>query len=251
MPVSRRRLLSKAGLVAAGTVAAPAVASDAARGAATGLRVLVVGAHPDDPETGAGGIICRYVEEGHDVCVLYLTTGEAGIPGTSHGEAARIRRAEALSACRILGARPLFAGQIDGDSRVDGAAYADMARIVAGEKPDVILVHWPIDTHRDHRHCAVLVLDAWQRGDRRASLYYYEVMTGTQTQVFQPTHYVDVGRVLARKHDACFAHVSQGIRETYQEYHGRMEVFRGMEAGLAHAEALVHHPTSPAGRLPR
>lgn len=55
------------------------------------LKVLVVGGHPDDPESGCGGTIARYAEAGHAVTVLYLTRGEAGIDGKSHDEAARIR----------------------------------------------------------------------------------------------------------------------------------------------------------------
>ena len=57
-------------------------------------KVLVIGAHPDDPETGCGGTICLLTEAGHEVVCVYLTRGEAGIPGKSHSEAAAIRVAE-------------------------------------------------------------------------------------------------------------------------------------------------------------
>ena len=46
------------------------------------LKVLVAGAHPDDPESGCGGTIARYVNEGHAVTALYLTRGEAGVVHT-------------------------------------------------------------------------------------------------------------------------------------------------------------------------
>src|SRR3954467_7733154 len=77
------------------------------------LKVVVVGGHPDDPESGCGGTMARLADLGHDVVAMYLTRGEAGIAGKAADEAAQIRTAEAQEACRILKARPIFAGQID------------------------------------------------------------------------------------------------------------------------------------------
>src|SRR5215475_6104846 len=58
------------------------------------LKIIVVGGHPDDPESGCGGAIARYADAGHDVVCLYLTRGEAGIRGKSADEAAAIRTRE-------------------------------------------------------------------------------------------------------------------------------------------------------------
>jgi len=82
------------------------------------------------------------------------------------------------------------------------------------EQPDLVLTHWPVDTHRDHRICSHLVYDAWLRMGRAFALYYFEVMSGVQTQNFAPTDFVDVGSLLARKHEACAVHASQHIAET-------------------------------------
>jgi len=177
--------------------------------AAAKVKVLVVGGHPDDPESGCGGTIARYADTGNEVLVLYLTRGEAGIPGTSHDDAARIRTAESERACTLLGATPRFFGQIDGDTRVDRAAYAAMRELLTQERPDVLLTHWPVDTHPDHRAASLLAYDAWLRTGQKAALGYFEVLTGDQTQLFRPTDYVDITAVAQRKRDACFAHVSQ------------------------------------------
>ena len=83
------------------------------------LKVVCVGAHPDDPESGCAGTLARYAAEGHKVTVVYLTRGERGISGKSLDEAARIRTAEAEAACKMLGATPRFVGQIDGDTEVN------------------------------------------------------------------------------------------------------------------------------------
>ncbi len=85
------------------------------------LKIVCVGAHPDDPESGCGGTLGRYAALGHAVTIIYLTRGERGIEGKSLDEAARIRTAECETACRIIGAKPVFFGQIDGATEVTRA----------------------------------------------------------------------------------------------------------------------------------
>jgi LmbE family N-acetylglucosaminyl deacetylase len=246
MPISRRdaiRLIAAPLSVAAlGDI--PLGATFAARPRRAKLKVLVAGGHPDDPESGCGGTIARYVAAGHDVVALYLTRGEAGIPGTSHDEAARIRTAESERACAILGATPRFGGQVDGDTHVDATAYATMRELLTHERPDVIFTHWPIDTHPDHRAVSLLVYDAWMHSGRSAALGWFEVLTGEQTEVFAPTDYVDITPVAQKKRDACFAHASQKPAEWYP-VHERMGRFRGMQHGCEVAEAFIRHDKGP------
>jgi LmbE family N-acetylglucosaminyl deacetylase len=248
MNVTRRealRLLSvPAGLAALGA-ASLSEAQEAGIHGANRLKVLVAGGHPDDPESGCGGTNARYVEAGHQVVTLYLTRGEAGIPGRSHEEAARIRTAEVGRACDILGAKPRFGGQVDGDTHVDDGAYAAMRALLEEERPDLILTQWPVDTHPDHRATSLLVYDAWLRTGKKAALYDFEVLTGEQTQVFRPTDYVDIGSVAERKRRACFAHARQ-LPEEWYPTHERMSRFRGMEHGCEQAEGFVHHDQSPS-----
>jgi LmbE family N-acetylglucosaminyl deacetylase len=209
------------------------------------LKIVVVGAHPDDPETICGGVMALYSNAGHEVVSAYLTRGEAGIEGKSYEEAASIRTAEALKACDILKARPIFLGQIDGNCEITKERNAQMIDFFKREKPDIILTHWPIDSHRDHRICSILVYDAWLATECKSALYYCEAMTGVQSQNFNPTDYIDITGVIKQKHLACFAHVSQEIEETYPEHHGKMELFRGMECGCDYAEAFVRHVKNP------
>jgi LmbE family N-acetylglucosaminyl deacetylase len=209
------------------------------------FKVLVTGAHPDDPESGCGGTIRRFVEMGHDVAALYLTRGEAGIEGVPHDEAAEIRTDEALQACEVLGTRPLFFGQIDGDTYVNREAYANMARVIENENPDLVFTHWPIDTHPDHRVTSNLVYNTWTRfrgNEARAfDLYYYEVLTGEQSQNFHPTHFVDITAVAAIKRQATFRHASQKPEEWFS-HHEKMDEFRGFQykPECKFAEGFVH-----------
>lgn len=204
------------------------------------LKIVCTGGHPDDPESGCGGTLARYTALGHPVTIVYLTRGEAGIAGKAHDEAAAIRSAECEAACKILGAKAVFAGQIDGATTIDAKAAESFGRILAAERPDVVLTQWPIDTHPDHQAASVLTFRAWQGGGRRFELFYYEVNLGSQTMGFRPTAYVDITSVRERKKAALFAHKSQDGEAIYRRHHEPMESFRGREAGTSAAEAFVH-----------
>ena len=242
---TRRAILEKTALAAAsGGIGLPLLSSEARSepsDMSRMLKVMVCGAHPDDPESGCGGTAALYSDLGHDVAMLYLTRGEAGIEGKSAQEAAAIRTAECQKACAILRARPIFAGQIDGNTEVSPSRYDDFRKILQAEHPDIVFTHWPIDTHRDHRSASLLVYDVWVGSGRKFDLYYFEVDQGSQTQLFHPTNYVDIGRTEGRKRAACFAHASQQPEQGFYQLHDRMNRFRGMEAGCELAEGFVRH----------
>ncbi len=192
--------------------------------------------------------MARYAELGHEVVSLYLTRGEAGIRGKSHEEAARIRTAEAEQACKVLGARPVFAGQIDGATEVTPEWYGKFRELLLGEKPDLVLVHWPVDTHLDHRAAYMLTYDAWQRAATKFGLYFFEVMSGMQTQNFAATHYVDITSTESKKRESCYAHRSQNP-DGFYPIHDQMNRFRGMEGGFRFAEAFVRYVGDPGEEL--
>lgn len=216
---------------------------------ATGLKVLVAGGHPGDPEYGCGGTIARYAQLGSRVTLLYLNRGEKGCPQQSSQVCANTRVAEAQHACAILGAKARFASSIDGESVVNATSYAEFHDILAAEKPDVLFTQWPIDNHRDHRALSVLTYDAWRRLGKSFGLYYYEVSDGEDTAMFTPTDFVDITTVEGEKRAACFAHQSQSPERFYGLQKQVMQ-FRGLESGHAYAEAFARHPESPQILLP-
>ena len=235
--LTRRSFVARS-LAAVGAAANP-LPRPSAHPSAAPLSVLCVGGHPDDPESGCGGTLARYAALGHTVTILYLTRGERGIEGKSLDEAARIRTAESEAACRILGAKPAFFGQIDGATELNHAQIDAMGRFLAGANPDIVFTHWPIDTHPDHQVASILSIRAWL-AQRAARLYFFEVNAGSQTQGFLPNTYVDISQVAEQKKTALFAHVSQDGRGIWREHHEIMAQWRGREAGVAAAEAFVH-----------
>ena len=212
------------------------------------LSVVCIGGHPDDPESGCGGTLARYAAAGHTVTIVYLTRGERGIEGKSLDEAARIRTAESEAACRILGATPRFFGQIDGATELTHAHVDAMTKLVAALKPDLILTHWPIDTHMDHQVASLLAIRAWM-SVKSADLFFFEVNAGSQTEGFKPDAYVDISAVVDQKKRALFAHVSQDGEGIWREHHEIMAAWRGREYGVKAAEGFVRHPRGETGLL--
>lgn len=212
-------------------------------------KVLVIGAHPDDPETGCGGTMARLISEGHEVVCVYMTRGERGIPGVGLDDAARIRTAEAIEACKVFGCRPVFLTQIDSAAEITPERYTEMIDLMKREKPDIVLSQWPLDHHRDHAICGILVLDAWRRVGRTFDLFFYEVMIGEQSKCFAPTDFVDITGFRDTKLKASLCHKSQKVEEWYDEYHTKMEVFRGMQYGCQYAESFIRFEQSPTRTL--
>ncbi len=202
-------------------------------------KVLVIGAHPDDPESMCAGTMLKLKDMGAQVVAVYLTSGEAGIPGKTYQEARTIRQAEARKACEMLGVRAVFLTQIDGNAEVNKERYAEMKALIEAEQPDMVITHWPIDSHRDHRVCSILVYDAWRMTGRGFDLYYSEVMTGMQTQNFTPSLWVDITDYRDKKIEAYLCHESQELEGAVKEYHDTMERMRGMECQAKYAEAFV------------
>ena len=215
-----------------------------AAGEARPRRVVCIGGHPDDPERCCGGTLRKLADAGHRVTVLYLTRGEMGIEGKSHGEAATIRTEEAVRACKVLRAEPRFFGQVHGATVFDQTTIALVARLLAELAPDLVFTHWPIDAHSDHQVASVLTIQARLRAARPFELYFFEAFNGEQSMGFRPTDYVDITDVHAAKREAAFCHASQKPTEYFYapDGKGRQDVidrFRGVEFGVQAAEAFV------------
>jgi LmbE family N-acetylglucosaminyl deacetylase len=138
-----------------------------------------------------------------------------------------------------MGTEPAFFGQIDGDTRVSREEVEKMSKLVAAQKPDIVITHWPIDTHMDHQVASVLAIRAFVGMGEKPQIYYFEVNTGSQSQGFLPNTYVDISGSLEKKKAALFAHKSQGGEEIWREHHQIMAAWRGREIGVTAAEGFV------------
>jgi LmbE family N-acetylglucosaminyl deacetylase len=132
-------------------------------------RVLVVTAHPDDPEFGAGGTVAKLVKEGREVTYVIVTNGNKGSGDrtTTSERLVPVREQEQRNAARVLGVeRVEFLGYEDGEVEDTRPFRLDITRQIRRWRPDLIITQNPNRTHtnfygwhRDHRITAGVVLD--------------------------------------------------------------------------------------------
>lgn len=196
------------------------------------IRILALGAHPDDIEVGCGGTLLHYADQGRRIFLMIMTEGELG------GEA-QVRAAEQGDAGKILGAEKIYwGGYPDTAIPNDRGLVQKIERVVQEVNPHMIFVHFPDDTHQDHRHLAMSTVSATRY---TKNVLFYE---GPTTQQFSPTVFVDIGEVLDRKIRALQAHASQ-VNKTNVEGLSIVDVtasaahFRGVQGRVKSAEGFV------------
>ena len=124
------------------------------------LRIMVIGAHPDDPDVSAGGTVALYTRAGHQVQMVSLTNGDAGHMEIGGAPLAWRRRLEAQAAGRTLGAAYLVLDHHDGELVPDLDLRREVIRLIRSFGPDLVLAPRPWDYHPDHRAAGQVVQDA-------------------------------------------------------------------------------------------
>jgi LmbE family N-acetylglucosaminyl deacetylase len=135
------------------------------------LRVLVVLAHPDDPDFFCGGTVARWCAQGHDVVYCLLTRGDKGSDDVDvDAEAMAAQRVvEQRAAAQVTGVREVvFLDYPDGYLIPDLLMRRDVTRVVRQTRPEIVITcdptnYFPSESyinHADHRAAGEVVLDA-------------------------------------------------------------------------------------------
>lgn len=219
------------------------------------MRVLAVGAHPDDLDLLCGGTLARFVREGHEVTMCHATLGDKGSYSESSESISRIRRAEAQRSAEICGATYETLGLEDAevcsaDTRQRRLAV-DLIRTV---RPDLIITHAPGDYMSDHTETSKLVVDSsfhatlplygtgTPHHNKVTPVYYMDTVAGLG---FNPSEFVDVSDVIDVKAAMLAAHQSQ---LTWLHDHDGVDIvgqmrtsaaYRGYQCGVAFAEGFT------------
>ena len=131
-------------------------------------RVMVITAHPDDSEFGAGGTVAKFVKEGREVAYCIVTNGNKGSGDRTMTpeRLATIRAEEQRNAARVVGVeRVIFLGYPDGEVEDTRDLRRDVSREIRRFRPDLVVCQNPNRTynlgasHRDHRTVGGVVLD--------------------------------------------------------------------------------------------
>src|SRR5438874_288590 len=124
------------------------------------LRLLIIGAHPDDADYAAGGLAALYRAAGHVVKMVSLTNGDAGHHRQPGPALAERRRREAAAAGAVIGATYDLLDNHDGELLPTLENRCRVIRLIRSFRPDLVLTHRPNDYHPDHRYTSQLVQDA-------------------------------------------------------------------------------------------
>ena len=136
-------------------------------------NILVVLAHPDDPEFFCGATLARWARAGHDIQYQLLTCGDKGWNPTTPSEMTpealcALRHEEQSRAAKIIGVRAVhFLDLPDGYLVPSIDLRREIVRLIRRHKPDILVTCDPQNlfasyglNHPDHRYCGQLVLDA-------------------------------------------------------------------------------------------
>jgi len=124
------------------------------------IRVIVIGAHPDDCDGDAGGTAILWAKMGHAVKFVSVTNGDAGHHEMGGGALAKRRMAEAMEAGKRFGVEYEVLDNHDGELTPDLKTRKDIIKLIREWNADVVITHRPNDYHPDHRYTAMLVQDA-------------------------------------------------------------------------------------------
>ena len=124
------------------------------------VRVIVFGAHPDDPEIGTAGVAALWAAKGHQVKLVSCTNGDIGHWKEAGGQLYRRRKAEVERAAKLMGYSVEQMDNHDGELEPTLENRKKVTRLIREWKADVVISHRPNDYHPDHRYTGVLVQDA-------------------------------------------------------------------------------------------
>lgn len=216
-------------------------------------RVLVIGAHPDDAESGAGGSIALWSKAGNEVQLIVCTNGDKGTkdPDLSPHRLAELREREQEEAARCLGiSRVIFLRHQDGQLEPSLQFRAELALLIRQGRPNVIVTHdpWrPYMLHPDHRAVGLAATDAIVAA--RDRLFHPEFLASgipphAPSEIYyfhaeSPDLFTDITEVLERKLEALRCHRTQLAHVAGWEERIRQRAAEtGRQAGVAYAEGF-------------
>lgn len=231
------------------------------------MRILAVGAHPDDIEILCAGTLAACKARGDEIIMAVVTDGRMGHKEILPPELSEVRRREQEASCSLLGAELIWLGIRDEfvfDNEATRTIFIDLYRRT---KPDFVITHWNECYHPDHRGVEKLMWDAGFVSSVKhietgfpfhpavTPFFHMEPLAGVG---FVPTDYVDISAHMELKCRMLECHQSQlkwlkdhdGI--DILEFMTTVARFRGIQAGVKYAEGyrrVLTWPRATAARL--
>lgn len=184
------------------------------------IRIIMVGAHPDDCDLGGGGTAILFASMGYAVKFVSVTNGDAGHQNMGGGALAKRRIAEAKEAGKRFGVEYDVLDNHDGELVPSLEVRLQIIRKIREWNADVVIAPRPNDYHPDHRYTGVLVQDAAYMVAvpniapdtpplKKNPVFLYFQDGFQRPNPFRPDVAVDISAVFDKKVNALAAHESQ------------------------------------------
>jgi LmbE family N-acetylglucosaminyl deacetylase len=203
------------------------------------MKYIFIGAHLDDVELAAGGLIALLVSKRHIVKMVSLSKSDYS---NWKGDVLRekdVAIREGYQAAEILGCELEVLDFPTKDIPYNSTVVEAIEKILYDFEPDIIFTHNVNDTHQAHIATAQATLSAARRFN---TIYFYEPIypSGRSPIPFRPDVYVNIDGYLDKKIDSLKAHKSQFEKysESWIEAVIARARFRGFENGMHLAECF-------------
>jgi LmbE family N-acetylglucosaminyl deacetylase len=184
------------------------------------LRIIMIGAHPDDCDQGGGGTAILFASMGYAVKFVSVTNGDAGHQTIGGGALAKRRLVEAKEAGKRFGVEYDVLSNHDGELIPSLDVRLQIIRKIREWNADIVIAPRPNDYHPDHRYTGVLVQDAAYMvavpniaADspplRKNPVFLYFQDRFQRPNPFRPDIAVDITSIFDKKVNALAAHESQ------------------------------------------
>jgi LmbE family N-acetylglucosaminyl deacetylase len=196
------------------------------------MKILAIGSHPDDLEFGCGGTLYKLSKARHNVNLLIMTRGEMG------GDPAKRQKEQELSA-KILNAKLYWGRFNDTQVPLQKETINTIEFFIKKIQPNLIFVHFPNDTHQDHRVIAQATVTATRYVQ---NVLFYEVPS---TVDFSPASiFTDITAIIDNKMKLLKSHKSQVFATriadlSILEAAKATALFRGTQNRIKYAEGFV------------
>ena len=225
-------------------------------------RVLVVSAHPDDPEFSAGGSVAKLAKDGAEVTYVIVTDGSQGgeDPKQKDSDLSGIREKEQRAAARVLGVKKVeFLGYKDGHLVHDLKLRRDIVKMIRKYKPELVITHLPgrlLDapiggSHPDHIAVGEATFAAVYPDSRNPRAFRSLLKEGFEAhevkEIWVPywtsgDFFVDISSTLDLKMQSLTKHRSQvakpGREWDFEKFMRKRHRDVGKKAGYTYAESF-------------
>ena len=203
------------------------------------MKILALGAHPDDIEIFMYGLASIYKKEGNEVYTMIATDGSKG--GSTKGVLlSQKRKKEAIAGLEKL-SKPIFLNITDGELGEEPKHRKLIKENILKIMPDLIITHSQNDYHSDHRSLSLLTSSAVSH---YIPIIYCDTLMGVN---FNPNFYFDITEYYSLKKDAILKHKTQKPQR-FVDLFKLMNSYRAAQCNAPkgkYAEAYAFEPSFP------